>query len=196
METLQVDQDATKKGVDAMNSTQAADLKTAKETAEERKTRIEEMNGQITSIDEELGELRTSAQQASKANATLRLRLLEAHQSQEKAAEEAAARDEQTCKANATLRMRLFQQHISSQDVSRLEQEKRESEDQLSQPRAEPSNYRQTRGRYSLNWTRSLEKMERLPDSKTRFEISVWRSQIWNPLRQKRIPRPARFSCN
>jgi len=34
-----------------------------KETAEEEKTRKEEMNGQISSIDKELGELRTSVQQ-------------------------------------------------------------------------------------------------------------------------------------
>jgi len=42
MTTLQVDQEATKKGVDAINNIQTAELKTVKETAEEEKTRKEE----------------------------------------------------------------------------------------------------------------------------------------------------------
>jgi hypothetical protein len=102
----------------------------AAEEAEATNNRASRLNVNLQLMEHAAEKASVQLQEASRANATLRVRIFSAHQSMEKT----SVHNQNASQSNATLRMRIFQQHIASQDdISRLEQEKRESEDQLSQ---------------------------------------------------------------
>jgi hypothetical protein len=103
--------------------------KTAEE-AEASNNRASRLNVNLQLMEHAAEKASVQLQEASRANSTLRMRIFSAHQSMEKT----SVHNQSASQSNATLQMRIFQQHIASQDdISKLEQGKRESEDQLSQ---------------------------------------------------------------